>query len=198
MAKIDKWQQYRMDGLVRAYDIVCREGIEGLEREIRFRKACPMQLEIDREETDRIFNKLLDKVYATYVTVVFKSLHDSFGFGEIRLKRFKEQFDKQVMWINTVDEFGYRYDDFVSLANELNDKYHLDIDEKLVEEVQTSNDRHTDTRASLASIYNLLKNYGHEDAAEWLKGFFPEILGEIEDVERMLSELPPVPEADAV
>lgn len=198
MAKLDmKWQQYRNDGLVRAYDIVCRQGIEGLEKEIRFRKACPMQLEIDRETADKIFDGILNKVYATYVTVVFQTLHDVFGLGEIRLKRFKKQFDKQVEWIHTIDEFGFRYDDFVTLAQNLNDKYHLDIDMKLVEEVQTSNDRATDTRASLASIYHLLKLYGHEDAAEWLKGFF-EIEKEIEDAERKLSELPEVLEIDAV
>ena len=83
------------------------------------------------------------------------------------------------------------------MAQNLNDKYHLDIDMKLVEEVQTSNDRATDTRASLPSIYHLLKLYGHEEAAEWLKGFF-EIEKEIEDAERKLSELPEVLEVDAV
>lgn len=190
MGKVNKWEQYRNDGLVRAYDIVCRQGIEGLEKEIRFRKACPMQLEIDRHQCDKIFDKILDRVYSTYVTVVFKSLHDVFGFGEIRMKRFKKQFDKQVEWIHTVDEFGFRYDDFVSMAQELNNKYHIGIDMKIVEEVQMINDRCTDTRASLPSIYHLLKLYGHEDAAEWLKEFFPTIAPEIEDMERSLAELP--------
>lgn len=50
MAKSDmKVHQYRMDGMISALEIVKRDGVEALEKEIKFRNGKFIPLEMDHE-----------------------------------------------------------------------------------------------------------------------------------------------------
>lgn len=181
MAKIDKYMQGRLDGLARGLMIAQDEGIDTLRKEVNFRKAFPFQLEISKQKADEIFEEVITKMYGTYVTVCYQAVHETFGAGKIRLKRFKDNFNRHVIYIHTLDEFGFQYSTFTEMAQELNRKYDLDIDMEHVEEIQDKNDAHAGLmRARITSIVGLLEDYadkegeGLRQAADFLRRFFPE------------------------
>ena len=174
MAKIDKIQQARMDGLVRGLEIAEKKGIDELKKEVKFRGATKLQFEINMGKADEIYRDMLDKVYATFTVVCYQSIHDLWGYGEKRLKSFKDKFDSYVETLSMVDYYGYRYIEFRDMAKKLNEKYNLDINMDKIEQVDILNRNSMDMRASIPAIYELLKQNGYTDASLFLKEFFPE------------------------
>ena len=92
--KIDTSYQARMDGMVYALRLVEKEGIEALKKDIEFRGANFAPLEINRETMVEIYGMLAARITQTMLTMVLATLRDSKGWGEKRLKDFKEMFEK--------------------------------------------------------------------------------------------------------
>lgn len=179
MAKIDKVQQARMDGFASAYEIAKSKGIEALGEEVRFRNATKLQFEIDENKANEIYRDIMEKVYATYTTVCYWTLNNLWHHGKKGLRAFKEAFDSYVMTINMIDYYGQRYLTFKDMAAELNEKYDIGIDMDRVDEVDLANNRNMDMRASIPAVYELLKGRGYEDAAGFIRSFFPEAFEEM-------------------
>lgn len=94
--KIDTSYQARMDGMVYALRLVEKEGIEALKKDIEFRGANFVPLEINRETMVEIYGMLAARITQTMLTMVLATLRDSKGWGRKRLKDFKERFEKKV------------------------------------------------------------------------------------------------------
>lgn len=93
MGKIDSQSQARMDGMAYALRIAKREGIEGLEEELKRRGITGVNLPASRKEIDRELDKVKMQVLDTVLAMSCLVLRNEFCFGEKRLNRFKERFN---------------------------------------------------------------------------------------------------------
>lgn len=93
MGKIDAQSQARMDGMAYALRIAKREGIEGLEEELKRRGITRVNLPASHKEIDRELDKVKMQVLDTVLAMSCLVLRNEFCFGEKRLNRFKERFN---------------------------------------------------------------------------------------------------------
>lgn len=169
MAKSDKKiHEQRMSGAVWAWDYIKREGMEAFEKQLKFRNATFIPLEIDEEKVKCILDMITTRIYNSYVTCVYKVLNEDFNFGEKRLKHFRDRFNETCKDVTMVDGYGERLYSFYDYASELNAKYNLDINLDKVEEVDNINLRSMDTRANVHDIELLLHDHGYGEAAAFL------------------------------
>lgn len=96
MAKVDKYEQARRDGMAYAYKIAKETGIDGLEKELRYRNITkhPIGLEED------YLNQWLDKVKFVLIGAMkcasVMTLRDNFEWGRTRLSRYLDGFNNRV------------------------------------------------------------------------------------------------------
>ena len=111
----------RREGMAYALKVAKEKGIDGLEEELKRRKAYNIPVRIGNKElqafTDNAKNMMLD----TILILASVTLHDEFGFGHDRLNRFKERFnfkaecigDSFTDWQDQIDilkeEYGLEY-----------------------------------------------------------------------------------------
>lgn len=184
MAKgIDKkYAAGRLDGLAWALRIVEARGIDGLREEIAFRKAIPVQFELDIEASKKYLKDYGKLMYGFLSSVFYSTLNDKFGFGEARLKRVENLVKEKCLELSEVDHYGYRYLQISDLAKELNEKYGLTIGIEDVEEVDKMNERTLPVyRASIKAIAELLEQNGCHEGKKILMDFLPEAFGEVSD-----------------
>ena len=95
MAKA-KWaeiEQARRDGMGYALKIVREKGIEGLEEEVRFRNISKVSVAMSDEEYKELVNAITADSVDAVAIIATLTLHDEFGFGEKRVKQFKNRFN---------------------------------------------------------------------------------------------------------
>ena len=121
MGKLDALMEGRLQGMEFALRLVKDQGIETLEKEIRYRSRNKICLNVTTAELNAASNKIKEQTLDTFTILGIAALHDLFGFGEKRCQRFMDKMDE-----------GARY-----LADDLAtwDDYIKDIKEKLEFEV---------------------------------------------------------------
>ena len=92
MARIDKEEQARREGMAYALRIAKEKGIDALEEDLKMRNAIGLPVGVDR--------KALNPV-DTMVILMAVTLHDEFGFGE---KRVQRAIDRFMFKANCLDE----------------------------------------------------------------------------------------------
>lgn len=92
MGKVDIQTQARMDGMAYALRIAKKEGVEGLDKELKRRGITGLGLPASHKEIDHELDKIKMQVLDTVLAMSCLVLRDEFGFGEKRLKKFKERF----------------------------------------------------------------------------------------------------------
>ena len=92
MAKLDKEEQARRDGMAYALKIAQERGIEGLEEEIKFRNATFLPIAVPRAACDEAIEKIKYNTIDTVLVLASVTLRDEFEFGKKRIERFKERF----------------------------------------------------------------------------------------------------------
>lgn len=93
MGKIDATTQARMDGMAYALRIAQKEGVEGLEKELKRRGITGINLPVSHKEIDKELEKIKMQVLDTVLAMSCMVLRSDFGFGKRRLDKFKEQFN---------------------------------------------------------------------------------------------------------
>ena len=78
-----------------ALQIVKEDGIEGLEKEIKFRNVSGINLQVTSKELDKATNLIKSRTIATVSLLVLSVLHDRFGFGAKRAAEFWKWFDQR-------------------------------------------------------------------------------------------------------
>lgn len=174
MGRIDKDTRLRLDGMRRALEIVEEKGVEALRAEVKMRGSLGIPCAITREKAVESFRLLASRLYATYVSTSAMAVHDVFGAGEDRLKRWKARLDWYVQQVSTIDDYGEKWMDFKDMAQELNDRYNLGLDLDAAATVDDINNDRFERRASVPALYDLLKREGFEDAAEFLRDYLKE------------------------
>lgn len=89
MGKIDAQSQARMDGMAYALRIAKKEGVEGLDKELKRRGITGLGLPASHKEIDHELDKIKMQVLDTVLAMSCLVLRDEFGFGEKRLKKIQ-------------------------------------------------------------------------------------------------------------
>lgn len=95
MAKRNDYITGREDGLLMALEIVKKEGIEALEKEIEFRNITGIRTALARKDIDKATIKIKEHTVDTVTILSVATLHDEFGFGAQRCSRFIGRFNKK-------------------------------------------------------------------------------------------------------
>ena len=93
MAKVNKEEQARREGMAYALKIAKEKGIEGLEEEIRFRNIIKAPIAISRAKVDDMLVSIKMNVIDTVTILSAMTLRDEFDFGKQRIQRFVERFN---------------------------------------------------------------------------------------------------------
>ena len=82
-----------------------------------------------QQYTNEIFENCKHDIVAQLMGVCLTELHQEFGFGEKRLKRFKNGVESLLIMINTV-EFAQGKATTQSCIDYIRDKYNIDLDKR--------------------------------------------------------------------
>ena len=136
MEKQDKKiHEYRMSGARWMLDIVKRDGIEAAEEELKLRGAVFVPMEIPKSKLEELSRTLTEQCYHTILSTVPGLLSDKYGFGKVRLQRFKDQFDEMCMNFYATQPCGEPYVQISDYARELRDKG-IDLSVEVCEDVE--------------------------------------------------------------
>ena len=91
MNKMREYERGREDGLLLAQKIVKRDGVEALDKEIKFRGCTGIRTSLATKDLDKASEKIKEMTLDTLTIIGIAALHDCFGFGEKRCQRW---FDK--------------------------------------------------------------------------------------------------------
>lgn len=92
MAKNERMEYYRQ-GMLRAYKLAKDDGIEALEKELRFRNITKVNGPMLAKEIDAGLDEIKRLTFETILTMAVGVLYSEFGFGKTRLERFRKAFD---------------------------------------------------------------------------------------------------------
>lgn len=123
MAKMNKEEKLRHEGMAYAFKVAKEKGIEGLEEEIRFRGATSIPIAVSRQTCDEAINRIKDHTVDTMMVLCTATLHDEFGFGQKRVQRFLDRFDLKtsclvegyVTWQELIDNIKEELDITLSI-----------------------------------------------------------------------------------
>lgn len=105
MAKVDREAMARLDGMDYALRRIRSIGIEEFEKELRNRNKSGMSLPLDNKQIQKELQKHQGAVLEFSLVLALATLHDEFGFGEKRAKKFRDLYMTGVDYINQ----GYAY-----------------------------------------------------------------------------------------
>ena len=160
-----------MQGMLYAYEIAKKDGIEELRKEIKRRGLTQMQFTVSRNQLKETWDMVSKNVYTNMITCMFYALRKTFGFGMIRLKRLKESYDAVALDAMDLDWMGEHFVKLEDYAVELCEKCRLDIDVARVAASQDLYDEHKEytKRCKVDTVLELLDENGYSEAAVFLK-----------------------------
>ena len=100
MGKRSDYDSGRMDGLLLAQKIVHADGIEALDKEIKFRGAYKIHSALATKELDAATEQIKQITYETMMVAVLSVVHDEFGFGQKRCQRLVDRFSKLTSYLD--------------------------------------------------------------------------------------------------
>lgn len=130
MAKDNKNMEFFRQGMLRAYQLCKDDGIEALEKELRFRNVTKINGPLLAKELDGNLDQIRKYIMHTVATMAEGVLYSEFGFGKMRLERFSEAFiratDSLADGIVTWADICYNIEDLTGHHSKLIE----DLDEK--------------------------------------------------------------------
>lgn len=97
--KLKEYSAGRDDGLLKAYELVMKEGVPALKKELDFRRITGIHTTYANKELDEASHKLKMVCMETIRIASVSVLHDRFGFGEQRCNRFIKEYDKIAIYL---------------------------------------------------------------------------------------------------
>ena len=112
MGKIDDYMSGKEDGLLLAARIVEKDGLAGLEEEIRYRNITGINTGLARKELEKATTRIKEMTLDTFTVLSVAVLRDEFEFGRKRISRFIERMnlkaeclvDDMVTWKDFTDD----------------------------------------------------------------------------------------------
>lgn len=141
MGKIDATYRARMDGMSYALRVVEKEGTEALRKEVKFRNANFVPLEINRDRLQEIYTLLAGRIVQTVTVMTLATLRDNNGYGEKRLKDFRKAFEKKCVEVDALDINGEHYARISDYAQMLKEECNIDTDLEAILKIQDDTDK---------------------------------------------------------
>jgi hypothetical protein len=94
MSKADDLAQGRMEGLEYAERIVQKDGLKGLQEEIKKRGYTGISINVSHKEMEQATAQMRNMMFDTVMAMSMGILHDEFGYGHDRLQRFIDKFQE--------------------------------------------------------------------------------------------------------
>ena len=171
MAKIDKSFQWRMEGMHFAYNIAKNKGVDALLQEIKRRGLLKVDITCSPSKMQEQWNAIKDNMLNNIMACTLWTLWNEFGFGKVRLSRFKNAFDRHAQNAVDLDYLGEHYVMLYEYAEELNRQHGIELDVDLIKQSQIQLDSMNNYtgRCKLSRVLEVLEEYGFDDAAECLR-----------------------------
>ena len=166
MGKIDKEQKARMDGMAYALKIAKEKGIDGLENEIKARGILGVNLTVDSKTLRESYESMCTTLFQNMKTVFLQVLIKELGFGEKRLRRFKEAYDHKSMCLVSLDQYAEHFVTFEDMAIDLKKRYNIDMNAEMIASNQEVIDK---GRRVLPNVIKLLEHENQHEAADVLR-----------------------------
>lgn len=115
MAKVNKEEQARREGMAYALKVAKEKGIDGLEEELKFRNATHIPVAVSRSACDEQINLIRLNTIDTVTILFVATLHDEFDFGQKRVQRVLDRFDQKAEGI--IGNYC-TWDDYIQLIKE--------------------------------------------------------------------------------
>lgn len=100
MARLDKLEQARREGMSYALEIARKNGIEGLEKDLKMRNAIGLPIPITQKTLNEFTNNVKMQMYDSTMVLWAVTLRDELGFGEKRIQKVLDRFNKKVGCLN--------------------------------------------------------------------------------------------------
>lgn len=163
----------RMSGMLYAYNIAKKEGIEGLEKEIKKRNITKLPMHITKSEADRLWNELCANMYNNITATFLYCLHDRFGWDEKQISEICDEYQKQINNVLDVDFMGEHYVKLEDYAQELVTNCGIDLDLNRIAVCQDYYDENNkDSRYHYIKLERLIQEFEDNNllaAAQFLR-----------------------------
>lgn len=103
MARMNKEEQARREGMAYAFKIAKERGIDGLEKELRLRNITKLPVAIKEKDVEEWCDGMKNQTVDSVGILAMVSLRDEFGFGKKRLLEFREIFNNKTDCITNPD-----------------------------------------------------------------------------------------------
>ena len=154
-----------------AFNLAKEQGIDALAEDIKMRGVLRTPLTYSKGEIDNFLALIKNNMCNYIMAVACIALNENFGFGKVRLHRFKNAFAKATYDSVNLDYIGENYVTLEDYAAYLNSKYDLDIDASVVAVCQEHGNSNNGEyhMAKIEKVIEMLRREGYEDAAEYLE-----------------------------
>lgn len=142
--------------------------------ELQRRTGIKCNIAVGKAEHEASLMAVQEAVSNTYLTMVYTTLHDFCGFGEKRLKQFKQEFDDLTMTAFKTDPMGRRYFSVADCAQAMNDLYKMGIDISVVQETEGDVDQIKTRYTRVDDVFAFLHAKGFQEAYD---AYFAEVWG---------------------
>ena len=85
-------EQARFEGMDYALRIAKKDGVEGLEQEIKKRGIAGISINMSHKELEKATENMRNMMFDTFMCFTLGILHDEFGIGPERAQRFIDKF----------------------------------------------------------------------------------------------------------
>ena len=142
MGKLEDYTRNRTEGLAWALSLIesaetIEQGVENLRKEVRFRRATFIPLEIPAIRIREANKMLARRMLSTVLVVVIKVLDDEYGWKKKRLSEFISFFTKHTVCFEDTDPYGDRYIELSDYAEYFKEKYDIEFSDEQLEEMRT-------------------------------------------------------------
>ena len=142
MGKLEDYTRNRMEGLAWALSLIenaetIEQGVENLRKEVRFRRATFIPLEIPASRIREANRMLARRMLSTVLIVVIKVLDDEYGWKKQRLQKFISLFTKHTVAFEDVDPYGDRYVEMSDYAEYFKEQYGIEFTDEQMSEMRT-------------------------------------------------------------
>lgn len=167
----DKDFELRMSGMNYALEIAKKDGVDGLEKEVKKRGLFKVPFSYTQTQRDNFLREVSHMLYNNMMATFSYALNAEFGFGKERISKLQSKVMSLVDDVFDLDYMGERYVRLEDYATEVNERLGLNLDVESIKDCQKLQDTKENGYhfAEVERIIQVLENDGFGEAAEFLK-----------------------------
>lgn len=154
----DKEFEYRMQGLLYAYQIAEKDGVEELGREIKRRGITKMPLTVNKGEMRSAWDNLSQNMYNNITVAFLYALDNEFDFSDEDFEKLITAYKKVITDAMDLDYLGEHYVKLEDFAVEMKSKLSIDLDVNRIASTQDYYDENNkDSKYHMAKIERVIE-----------------------------------------